>query len=134
MPKGKKILIVEDDQYIREMYALLLKKDGYEVTEAPDGAVGLAEAERGGYDVILLDLMMPQMDGLGFLKGLKKDPSKIKNGPIIIMSNLAYSDAKDKALELGAAGFLVKADLDPREVLEAVEKALKGKTGEIIEG
>jgi len=131
MAQGEKVLIVEDDQYIREMYALLLRKDGYEVTEAPDGAVGLAEADQGGFDVILLDLMMPQMDGLGFLRGLKKDPAKKKNGPIIIMSNLAYSDAKDEAIELGAAGFLVKADLDPKEVLEAVAKALKGEAGEL---
>ena len=131
MVQGKKILIVEDDQYIREMYALLLRKNGYEVMEASDGAVGLAEAERGGYDAILLDLMMPNMDGLEFLRGLKKDQAKKKNGPIIILSNLAYSDAKEEALELGAADFLVKADLDPKEVVEAVAKVLQGEAGEV---
>jgi DNA-binding response OmpR family regulator len=123
---NKKILIVEDDQFIREMYALILKNKGYEVMEAPDGAAGLAEARQGGYAAILLDLMMPQLDGMGFLRGLKEQPPTKPNGAIIVMSNLAYSDAKEEALKLGAKGFLVKADLEPKEVVEAVEDALKG--------
>ncbi len=122
-----KLLIIEDDQYIREMYTLLLTKAGYQVTESPDGAVGLTEAAQGGYDCILLDLMMPQMDGLTFLKELQKKPPKQKNGPIIVMSNLAYGDAKEEALKLGASDFFVKADLEPKEVVKAVEKALGKK-------
>lgn len=119
-----KILIVEDDQYIREMYALILKKEGYEVVEAPDGSAGLTEAKGGGYSVILLDLMMPQMDGLTFLKELKKTAPDANNGPIIIMSNLAYNEAKDEAMQLGATDFFVKADLDPKEIVALVKKAL----------
>jgi len=118
-----KVLIVEDDQYIREMYALIIKNAGHEVAEAPDGAAGLVEATNGGYDVILLDLMMPQMDGLSFLRALKKKPPKKKNGPIIVMSNLAYSDAKDEAKKLGATDFFVKADMEPKEVVAIVEKS-----------
>ena len=121
-----KVLIVEDDQFIREMYNLVLTKAGYDVTEALDGKVGLDLAAEGGYDVILLDLMMPNVDGLSFLQGLKDNPPKKKNGKIIVLSNLAYGDAKDKALALGAFNFLVKADLDPKDVRAAVEKALKG--------
>lgn len=121
-----KILIVEDDQFIREMYNLVLTKAGHEVTEAMDGKLGLSLAQEGGYDVILLDLMMPNLDGLGFLQGLKENPSKKKNGKIIVLSNLAYSDAKQKAIDLGAFDFLVKADLDPKDVRAAVDKALKG--------
>ncbi|MEX1997694.1 MAG: response regulator [Candidatus Andersenbacteria bacterium] len=121
---AKKVLIVEDDQFIREMYALILRKRQYEVVESADGAVGLVEARKGGFDIILLDLMMPQMDGLGFLRELQKQPAKIPNGPIIVMSNLAYSDAKEEAIKLGAKDFLVKADLDPKDVLGIVEKAL----------
>ncbi|MEK7106250.1 MAG: response regulator [Patescibacteria group bacterium] len=121
----KKILIVEDDQFIREMYNLILTKAGYEVTEALDGKVGLGMAQDGGYDVILLDLMMPNLDGLGFLKALQEKPPKKKNGPIIVLSNLAYGDAKKKSMDLGAADFLVKADLDPKDVRAAVEKVLK---------
>ena len=119
-----KVLIVEDDQFIREMYALILKKEGFEVKETPDGAAGLAEAQGGGFDVILLDLMMPQMDGLTFLKRLQEQPPKTANGPIIVMSNLAYSDAKDEATKLGASEFLVKADLDPKEVVQLVKDTL----------
>ncbi len=121
----QKVLIVEDDQFIREMYNLILTKAGYEVTEALDGKVGLGMAQEGGYDVILLDLMMPNLDGLGFLQGLKDKPAKKENGPIIVLSNLAYGDAKKKALDLGAADFLVKADLDPKDVRNAVAKVLK---------
>lgn len=119
-----KVLIVEDDQFIREMYALILKKEGFDVKETPDGAAGLTEAQQGGYDVILLDLMMPQMDGLTFLKRLQEQPAKKENGPIIVMSNLAYSDAKDEATQLGASNFLVKADLDPKEVVQMVKDTM----------
>lgn len=120
-----KILIVEDDQYIREMYALVLRNAGYEVIEAEDGISGLSEAEKGGFGIILLDLMMPKKDGLDFLRELKGKEPKGKNGPIVIMSNLAYSDAKDEALTLGAVDFFVKADLEPKEIIDVVKKALK---------
>src|SRR5690348_4368331 len=113
-----KLLIVEDDQYIREMYALILRKAGHEVLEAPDGSAGLVEARQGGFGVILLDLMMPQMDGLTFLRELKKVTPTKPNGPIIVMSNLAYNPAKDEAASLGAIDFLVKADLEPKDILE----------------
>ena len=122
---AKKILIVEDDQFIREMYAMILTKEGFEVVEAPDGSAGLANAKEGGYATILLDLMMPQMDGLSFLKEMKKNPPKEENGPIIIMSNLAYSEAKDEGINLGASDFFVKADLDPKELVEIVKRNIK---------
>lgn len=121
----KKILLVEDDQFIREMYNLILTKAGYDVTEALDGKVGLGLAQEGGYDVILLDLMMPNLDGLSVLEQLKENPPKKENGPIVVLSNLAYGDAKDKAMSLGASEFLVKADLDPKDVRDTVEKMLK---------
>lgn len=121
-----KVLIIEDDQYIREMYALILKKEGYEVVEALEGSAGLVEAKTGGFDVILLDLMMPQMDGLTFLRELKKVTPQKPNGPIIVMSNLAYNPAKDEAASLGAIDFLVKADLEPKDIVETVKKALVG--------
>lgn len=121
------VLIIEDDQYIREMYALILRKAGYEVTEAPDGAAGLVEAKRGGFDVILLDLMMPQMDGLTFLREMKKITLPKPNGPIIVMSNLAYNAARDEATSLGAVEFLVKADLEPKEIVATVKRALASK-------
>jgi DNA-binding response OmpR family regulator len=119
-----KILIVEDDQYIREMYALILRKESYTVVEAPDGSAGLTEAKQGGFDLVLLDLMMPQMDGLTFLKELKRQAPDAKNGSIIIMSNLAYNEAKDEAMKLGAKDFFVKADLEPKEIVNLVKKNL----------
>lgn len=119
------VLIVEDDQFIREMYGMILRKEGHEVTETPDGAAGLTEAQQGGFDVILLDLMMPNMDGLTFLKKLKESPAKKENGPIVIMSNLAYGEAKDEAVSLGAADFFVKADMEPKDIVAIVKKMAK---------
>lgn len=124
MADKKKILIVEDDQFIREMYGLLLRKQGYEVMETPDGAAGLTEAQQGGFDLILLDLMMPIMDGLTFLKKIKEHPAHKKNGPIIVMSNLAYDEAAQETADLGAVDFFVKADLDPKQIVEIVRKHL----------
>lgn len=121
------VLIVEDDQFIREMYGMILRKAGYEVTETPDGAVGLAEVQKGGYSVVLLDLMMPNMDGLTFLKKLEASPAKTPNGPIIVMSNLAYSEAAEEAKQHGASDFFVKADLDPKEVKAIVDKHINLK-------
>lgn len=124
MNGNKKLMIVEDEQFIREMYGMIFRKEGYEVVEAPDGAVGLTEARNGGFDIILLDLMMPNMDGLTFLQKLKEEKIEGKNGPIIVMSNLAYNEAAKEAKDLGAVEFFVKADMKPKEVLEIVKKVI----------
>ena len=121
----KKILIAEDDQDIRDLYVFVLTNAGYEPKAVGDGSAALAEAQKGGFDLILLDLMMPSMSGLDFLKELKKHTPQQPNGPIIVMSNLAYSEAKDEAIELGASDFLVKAELEPKQIIEKVKKMLE---------
>jgi len=120
-----KILLIEDDTDIREMYALILTtRSNHDVEQASDGNNGLSKAMEGGFDLILLDLMMPNLDGLGFLKKYKDTKPKQPNGSIVVMSNLAYSNAKEEALELGAADFFVKADLTPGDITDLVDKAL----------
>ncbi len=123
MANDLRVLVVEDDQFTREMYVTILEKSSFSVTATAHGAAGLSEAQKGGFDVILLDLMMPQMDGLTFLKKLKEFPPTKINGPIIVLSNLAYGEAKEEALKLGAIDFLVKADMEPKEVVAAVTEA-----------
>ena len=120
----KSVLVVEDDKDIRELYVMVLGQAGYDVVACPDGVAAMAEANKRAFDVVLLDLMMPNMSGLEFLRELKKHPPKGALGPIVVMSNLAYQDAKDEAIELGAVDFLVKAEMEPKQIVGKVEELL----------
>lgn len=120
------ILLVDDDEALRQMYTLILGKAGYEVVTANDGVQGLAKAREGGYPLILLDLMMPNLDGIEVLKGLKVEPPRQPNGPIVVLSNAGYNEVAREAETLGAKGFLMKADLLPKDLVEQVKKYLKG--------
>lgn len=120
MNKGP-ILLIDDDADLRQMYALIFTKAGYRIETADDGVDGLTKARKGGWGIILLDLMMPNLDGIGFLKGLQEEPAKKTNGPIIILSNAGYDKVEKEAASLGAQGFLVKANLLPDELVREVE-------------
>lgn len=126
---SKRVLLVDDDEALRQMYTLILSKAGYEVTASVDGVSGLAEARKGGYDLILLDLMMPNLDGIGFLKGIQEEPPKKPNGPIVVLSNAGYDAVAKEAESLGTQGFLMKADLLPKDLVAAVEKYLRTSAG-----
>lgn len=121
---SKKILLVDDDESLRQMYTLILTKEGYNLTTADDGSEGLAKIRDGGWDLILLDLMMPNLDGIGVLNGLKEEGPKGENGPIIILSNAGYNEIAKEAEELGASGFLMKAELLPKDLVAEVGKWL----------
>ena len=84
----KRILIVEDDQFLREFYQELLQSEGYTVDVAADGGVALEKLMEGGYDLVLLDIMLPKKDGLQILRELKVSPSKQKNKAIVVLTNL----------------------------------------------
>src|SRR3970282_241109 len=118
----KKILLVEDDQFARELYEEVLKDAGFEVNSAVDGLDGLAKIKIGGYDLILLDVMMPKMDGLDVLRSLMNNPPKVKNGPIVLLTNLTNDPVIDTAYGLNAKGHLVKSDITPGELVEHVKK------------
>ncbi len=122
---GKPILLIEDDEDLRQMYTLIFTKSGYQLETANDGMQGLAKARQGGYGVILLDLMMPKLDGIGFLKELQKEKPRQPNGPILILSNAGYNTVAEEAMKLGASGFLLKADYLPADLVKEVEKHLK---------
>lgn len=116
-----KILLIEDDMYIRDIYEETLKEAGYHVTTAIDGQEGLLKASEGGYNLVLLDMMMPKMDGIGVLTELKQKPPKIANGAIILLTNLAHESVINQAKSLGAKNFLVKSDLNPDQLVEKVK-------------
>ena len=116
----KKILIVEDDHTLREAYELILKMNGYEVTAAPNGARAVEIVKKNFFDVILLDLLMPELDGVGFLEksGVRKKSPKTK---VIVFSNLSSSEKLKQALEIGVDMQLVKSDLSPKQLIETLE-------------
>lgn len=119
-----RILLVDDDEDLRQMYTLILGKAGMEVVTANDGVQGLAKIREGGFDLVLLDLMMPNLDGIGVLKGLRSEMPKEPNGPVIILSNAGYEKVAQEAQALGAAGFLMKADFLPADLVREVKQAL----------
>ncbi|MBI2590943.1 MAG: response regulator [Candidatus Blackburnbacteria bacterium] len=122
MAAKKKILLVDDDLYIRDLYEEILKSAGYIVECAIDGEEGLQKAQVGGYNLILLDIMMPKRDGLGVLRGLVQSPPKRKNGPVVLLTNMAHDDVIEEGLKLGASSYIIKTDVDGDKLVEEVEK------------
>ena len=119
------ILIAEDDSLIRDVYVEMLKNEGYDVDEAKDGKEALEKMSKGGYDLVLLDIIMPFIDGLGILQTLKDDPPKHKNGVTLICTSLAADPKVKDALELGAKDVIFKPDITPDQLVEKVKKFLE---------
>ncbi len=122
-----KILVVEDDQALRDLYVQILTSEGYLIDQAQDGQAGYDAASKGGYDLILLDLVMPKMDGLMVLEKLHQLPTKPDNGLIVVLSNLGKDDVIGKAMELGASGYMIKSDYTPDKIIEQVKNFLDSK-------
>jgi len=124
---GKKLLIVEDEQDIRELYAEILRDEGYEVTEAWDGEVGLKTALSGRFDIILLDVMLPKVDGLRILKEIKKKP-ELSKIPIVLLTNLGADAVIKEAFTLGAEAYVIKSEYTPDQVINEVNKVFTQET------
>lgn len=120
----KKILFIEDEASLQKTLGELLRGEGYEVISALDGESGLNLARTQSPDLIILDLILPKIHGLDVLKELKKDDTT-REIPIIILTNLEDMASVEKALELGATTYLVKANYTLDEVLEKIKNALK---------
>jgi len=120
---AKKILVVEDDKFLRKVISLKLDREGYEVSEAVDGEKGAEKIKKEKPDLVLLDLILPGIDGFEFLSKVKTDPvlSKI---PIIILSNLGQKDDIEKGLKMGANDYLVKAHFTPDEIITKIKLIL----------
>lgn len=118
---AKKILIAEDDEAIASALMLKLKIKGYDVTQADNGASALEEIKSNKYDMVLLDIVMPEMDGFEVLAGLKGTEIK---APIIVTSNLSQEEDIQKAKDLGATDYLVKANSTLVDIINYVEKHL----------
>ncbi len=124
MPNQNKILLVEDDPMVVRMYQRKLTKDGFRVTLAFNGEEGLAALMKERPDIILLDIMMPKMNGIEMLKRIKADPV-LKNIPVVILTNLGdRPEDVQKCKELGAEDYWVKASVSLKEAVDRTNKIL----------
>ncbi len=120
-----KIAIIEDDQAISQMYRFKFEAEGYQVETAENGRLGLELVEHMNPDMILLDLMMPEMTGDEMLEKLRAQPwgTKVK---VIVLTNVGEQEIPPKVKELGVIGVILKADMTPRQVADVVKKHLAG--------
>ena len=124
----KKILVVEDDKFLRDLIIGKLKEEGFEVIFAIDGADGLKQAREAKPDLVLLDLILPTLNGFEVLKQMKEDSSQeIKSIPVVILSNLGQQEDVKKGLDLGAVDFLIKANYTLSEIVEKAKEVLAGE-------
>ena len=121
---SKTILIIEDDVFLSELMAKKLKDSGFKVVKAIDGQEGLEKAASLKPNLILLDLILPGMDGFEVLKRLKSNPNT-DSIPVIILSNLGQREDIERGFDLGAQDYLVKAQFTPDEIVERVKKPLE---------
>ncbi len=117
----KNILVIEDDRFIGEMYVRSLLHQGYTVDWMIDGSDGLVAAQNKPYDLILLDIMLPEVRGTDILKALKKSQNNASaQAKIIIMTNFDQDADSRAAMEHDADGYLIKAEITPRKLLELI--------------
>ncbi len=118
-----KVAIIEDDIAISQMYRLKFETDCYEVQTAENGKIGLELIESFKPDIILLDLMMPEMNGDAMLAELRKKPWG-KDITVIILTNMGEEEASKSLADLNVSSFIVKAEMTPRQVAERVKATL----------
>lgn len=121
-----RVLLVDDDQSLRQLYSLELGSRGHQVSEAGDGEEGLAKAKELHPDLILLDVMMPKLDGVATLGKIKADPT-LKDMPVIMLTNFGQENLVKQAFGLGANDYLLKYKVTPAEMADKVTATLASK-------
>jgi len=121
-PNGKRVLCIEDERFITELYARALTRGGYNVDFETDGQKGLQKAQTDSYDIILIDLMVPTIDGIEILRSLR-DPAKTPHlkAKIMIITNLEQRDEVRADIERQADGYIIKAEITPRELVSILD-------------
>lgn len=123
---NSKILLVEDDKMLADMYITKFSKEGLQVMRAEDGAKGLEMAKKEKPDLILLDIIMPKLDGFAVLKEIKQS-NDMPNTHILLLTNLGQSEDVEKGRQLGADDYFIKANHTPAEIVEKVKYMLTKK-------
>ena len=119
----KRILIVEDDLFLRELYTDVLSAEGYKVDAAADGEEALQKMKVGGYNLVLLDIIMPKMDGLEVMRQIQNTPPQAPNKCVVFLTNLDKDEEIRTALKLGN-GYLIKSQITPGSLVEEVKMYL----------
>lgn len=119
-----RILFIEDEPTLQKTLGEALKREGYKIQTAFDGKAGLEMIKTDKPDLVLLDLILPKMDGFAVLQEMKKDP-EIADIPVIVLTNLEGTTDVERVLDLGATTFLVKANYELKEVVAKVKQALE---------
>ncbi len=120
----KKILVIEDEKTLRFLIVQTLVQEGFEVEEAIDGEEGIQKLKKNKPDLILLDLLLPSINGFEVLSKIKRD-SNLESIPVIILSNLGQEEEIKKGLNLGAIDYLIKAHFTLDQVVSRIKKVLK---------
>jgi DNA-binding response OmpR family regulator len=120
----KKILLVEDDPFLIDIYKTKLKESGFSVEVADDGEDALRKVKDKKPALVVLDIVLPQIDGWEILRKIKSE-TKLKNLKVIILSNLGQKEEVEKGIKMGAAKYLIKAHYTPTQVVEEIKKLLK---------
>lgn len=120
----KNILVVEDEEYLRDLYIQLLVEEGHEVDAAPDGEIAYVKLSENVYDLVMLDIILPKMDGLQVLDKLSREGKNV-NKNIVLLTNLGHDVVVSRALEFGVRGFMVKSDYTPDELLIEIREFIK---------
>lgn len=118
-----RVLVIEDEMFVRELYERVLKQAGIEVITAPDGISGV-EAAQSKPDLILLDILLPGLNGLQVLQRLKQDPAT-RQIPVVLLTNLGQESIIKKALAFGASGYLMKVRVSPYQIVTHVKEFLQ---------
>ena len=120
----KKILIVEDDKFLRELMVRKLSQENFEIIEAVDGEEGIKKIKDTIPDIVLLDLILPGIDGFEVLAKVKEDTTT-NSIPVIILSNLGQREDVERGMKLGAIDYLVKAHFTPNEIIDKIKANLE---------
>ncbi len=121
---GVHVLLVEDDVFLANIYTTKFEMEGFKISHSDNGQKGLEDAKKKKPDIILLDILLPKMDGFAVLEEIQKDET-LKSIPVILLTNLGQKDDVEKGLEMGAKDYLIKAHFKPSEVVEKVKNVLK---------
>ena len=125
--QSKTVLCIEDDRFIGEMYVRSLRKAGYSVDWVIDGNDGLIVAQNQPYDVILLDVMLPEKRGTEILSTLRGEEDLIPNSKVIVLTNFEQDAESRSAMENQADAYLSKAEITPKKLISVIEDLLKVK-------
>lgn len=123
MTDKRKLLLIEDDPDVRELYQEILTETGFKVDVAEEGETGCEKMKAGGYDLVLLDIMLPKKDGLTVLRDVRQAQPDYAI-PVILLTNLGQEPVIKEGFSLGASGYMIKSEYTPDQIVDEVQKFL----------